>query len=141
MEIMETVLSEMLEEMKQTREQLARLNEQSFALTAKVNAFEKRLREQKIIAAPVDTNPIEQRVKEGAEETRSFLAESLSRLGATLEAYPKNTVRQYRFLFFPEIDPHGLAGRFVDKMLLFLIALIAMGILAHLGSQYIHSVH
>ena len=64
-EILESVLKEILEEQKEAKQAITKLTSQLEALGVKVNGFNEKLGQQKVIAAPADTRIIEQVVKTG----------------------------------------------------------------------------
>ena len=92
-EILETVLTELLEEQKVTSQLLRELIEQGKVTQEKVAAFGQKMETLKIIAPPASTVGIKNVVHEG-----------LMAVAKMVESQPKNVVRQFRFLLFPETN-------------------------------------
>jgi len=84
-EIIETVLAEVLEELKEVNHQVTRLGKGSEILTGKIEMFDQRLSNPKVSAPPVNTMPIE-----------LSLVNGIDRLAKTIEAQPKSVVRQFK---------------------------------------------
>lgn len=90
-EILESVLKEILEEPKELKLLLMKLTSCIEDLDVKVNAFNGKLEHQKVLGTAVDLRPIQGVVKTGVEKIRQIVSEQ-----------PKEVVRQFRFLLFPE---------------------------------------
>jgi hypothetical protein len=111
MQIMETVLTELLEEQKLTnqinREQIEKIK----VLENKVDSFTQKLESLKVMAPPVDTHPIEQIATQG------FLA-----VAQEVAKQPKNVIKQTRLQLFPETNSDRYYKIILSWGLLFLIA-------------------
>jgi hypothetical protein len=93
LEIVETVLKDMVDELK-TGSQLNReLTEKVKELTGKVDGFDQKLGQQKVIAPPADTKPLEKIVSSGVVDIARIVQEQ-----------PKNVIKQIRLLLFPETN-------------------------------------
>jgi hypothetical protein len=127
-EIIQTVLNEVLEELKELKQQVAKLMVVVADLTNKVDDFELKLSNIKVSAPPTNLEPITSTVKEG-----------IFRLQGVIEEQPKSIIRQYRVLLFPEHDAREyyriVFGRLLFWMMIFLIATY----LFSLGKQLIDS--
>lgn len=150
-DILETVLNEVLEEQKLSNGQLKELENRLSALTGKVETFDRRLNEQ-IVAAPADTQPIQQLINEGhhkikeiltqrEEDIKSAVGKEFQKVSAIVEAQPKAIVRQWRLVFFPENDYHGYYKFFVTRFLFWLTILALIAVLFRLGTQWLDNIH
>jgi predicted nucleic acid-binding Zn-ribbon protein len=83
-EIMQTVLNEVLEELKELKQQVAKLMAVMADLNNKVDDFEIKLSNIKVSAPPTNLEPITSTVKEG-----------IFRLRGVIEEQPKSIIRQY----------------------------------------------
>ena len=114
-DIMETVLTEMLEEQKQSN-LLNRENTQAIMeLVKRVSAIEKKQDQQSLSPVSIDSNKIERVMSENTGKIINFIAEQ-----------PKEFVQHKRILLFPE---HGAAeyyklvyGRLFKWMAIIIIA-------------------
>jgi hypothetical protein len=93
LEIVETVLNDMLEEQKTGNQLNRELIENVKVLAGKVEGFDEKLTHQKVIAQPADTKPLEKIVTDGVAD--------ISRI---VESQPKNVIKQVRLLLFPETN-------------------------------------
>ena len=114
-EILESVLKEILDEQKEAKQAITKLTSQLEELGVKVNGFNEKLGQQKIIAPPADTRVIQHVLKTGLEQIRE-----------TVSQQPKSVVRQFRFLLFPEMYADNyyriVFGRLLFWMMIFLVA-------------------
>jgi hypothetical protein len=127
-EMIQTVLTELVEELKELKQQDAKLMAVVSDLNNKVDEFELKLTNIKVVAPATDLEPI-----------TSAVHEQLFRIGGIIEEQPKNITREYKILLFPE---HGareyyklVFGRLLFWMMIFLIATY----LFSLGKQFIDS--
>lgn len=127
-QILETVLTDMLEEQKSTNQVLLELTTQIRELKATQETFEKKLQEQKIIAPPPDLLPV-----------ISALGRGINEIGQKVEAQPKNVIRQVRLLLFPADNADRyykiIFGRLFPWMGLFITAVFFIS----LGKEYVVS--
>jgi hypothetical protein len=127
-EIIQTVLTEVVEELKELKRQYAKLMAVVADLNNKVDEFELKLNNIKVTAPAPNLEPI-----------TSAVNKELFRIGEFMQEQPKSITRQYRILLFPE---HYAAeyyrivfGRLLFWMMVFLIATY----LFVLGKQFIDS--
>jgi hypothetical protein len=127
-EIMQTVLNEVLEELKELKQQVAKLMAVVADLTNEVDDFELKLSNIKVSAPPTNLEPITSTVKEGIFRLQGIIGEQ-----------PKSITRQYRILLFPEHDARDyyriVFGRLFFWMMIFLVATYFFS----LGKQFIDS--
>jgi hypothetical protein len=124
--ILETAITEMAKDQKDTNQQIAELAKQVKESGEKVDAFSEKLENHQVIAPAPDTGPI----------TRQF-SEFFQKVTDILEAQPKNVVHQRRFLLFPADNADYyyriIFGRLFGWAVLFLVCTY----LFSLGQQYI----
>jgi hypothetical protein len=127
-EILQTVLTEVLEELKELKQQVAKLMAVVSDLNNKVDDFELKLTNIKVTAPATDLEPI-----------TSVVHEQLFTIGGIIEEQPKSITRNFRILLFPEHDAREyyriVFGRLLFWMMIFLIATY----LFLLGKQLIDS--
>ena len=150
-DIFETVLNEVLEEQKISNLKLEELQNGFATMTEKVETFDRRLNEQ-VVAAPADTQPIQQLITEGHNKMEKILTErneeikkvatgEFQKVSAIVEAQPKAIVRQYRLAFFPENDYNGYYKFFVTRFLLWVTILAGIAVLFYLGMHWLDNIH
>jgi len=114
-EILQTVLTELLQEFKEVRQQQAETANVLLEMKNKVAGFEQRLGDIKIVAPSVNVQPITSAIDDGLDKIKN-----------TIEAQPKSITKQFRVLLFPEYratEYYKLVfGRVLFWMLMFLIA-------------------
>jgi hypothetical protein len=127
-EIIQTVLTEVVEELKELIRQYAKLMAVVADLNNKVDDFELKLTNIKVTPPAPNLQPITSTINEGLLRIREFI-----------QGQSKSITRQYRILLFPE---HYAAeyyrivfGRLLFWMMVFLIA----SYLFALGKQFIDS--
>lgn len=142
-QILETVMNEMLVEQQQSTQSLKNL---SATLT------EQHLATQAAIARPIDTGPLQQTVTEGAttlhrqleEEMTSLrrqITEGIGELGKSIQAQPKPIIRQLRFQFFPDTDRQGHYKLLINRICLVVILVMLLEVVSLLASQCIDRIH
>lgn len=150
-DVFETVLNDVLEELKKSNGEIKNMQSEIAALKEKVETFDGRLNEQ-VVAAPADTQPIQQIITEGyhkiekslterRDEMKKMVAEGFQKVSAIVEAQPKAIVRRYQVALFPENDPHGNYKFAVTRFLRWAAILAAMGVLLRLGTQWLDNIH
>ena len=140
MEILETVLNEASEDANAARKAVIDLHVTVIGLCEKVDGFDQRLQEQKVIVSPVDTGPIEEAVNTNIGKAGSALAEGLVRINETLERQPKPIVRQFKFSLLPDGDPYGNNRKLYYKIMWWLYGLLFLVMLFRLGTNYIETI-
>jgi hypothetical protein len=150
-EVFETVLNEVLDELKISNRKIEELEKGIESLTKKIETFDRRLNEQ-IVAPPADTQPIQQIITEGQhkmeeilternKDIKKIVAEEFQKVSAIVEAQPKAIVRQWRLLFFPENDYPGYYKFFVTRVLLWVTILAGIAVLCRLGMHWLDNIH
>jgi hypothetical protein len=114
-DIMETVLTEMLEEQKQSN-LLNRENTQALVEQDKrLGAIEKKLDNKSLAPVPIDTKPVERLIAEGINKTIAIVADQ-----------PRQVIHQKRILLFPEYNANEyykiVFGRVLGWVVLLIIA-------------------
>ena len=114
-DIMETVLTEMLEEQKQNN-LLNRENTQALVEQDKrLSAIEKKLDNKSLAPIPTDTKQLERLIAEGINKTIAIVADQ-----------PRQVIHQKRILLFPEYNANEyykiVFGRVLGWLVLIIIA-------------------
>jgi len=125
-EILDTVLKDMLEEQKTANNLTQEQNVKLDLLTQKVETFEQRLDQLKVIAPPADTGPIQTILKDGMQA-----------MNWILENQPKSVIRQTRLVLFPESNPDRYYKIVFGRLIPWVILTIAVICLIPLGDRYI----
>ena len=121
-EIIESVLKEILEEQKAGLQVNRELSTNIDNLTSKIENIHQKLELQKAPLPPADTRLVQAIVSTGIRQIQEIV-----------EAQPKNAVRQFRFLLFPEQFAEQyyriVFGRLLFWMMIFLLStyLFALG--------------
>ncbi len=114
-EIIESVLKEILEEQKAGLQVNRELSANIDNLTSKMEGVYQKLELQKAPLPPADTKLMQ-----------SIISTGIRQIQQTVEAQPKNIVRQFRFLLFPEQLAEQyyriVFGRLLFWMMIFLLA-------------------
>lgn len=143
-EIFQTVLNEILDEMKVFSLRAKDLQNTVADLKEKVAAFDQRLTEQ-VVAPPADTRAVQEAIKEELAKIEQLTTESIGKMGLTVtegfqkvnavvEAQPKSVVRQLRFVFYPEYKSENY--RFtLSRILLWTIAILVVFMLFTLAQE------
>jgi len=126
--ILETVLTEVLEELKNNSQAILELTGEVTVLKEKVSAFEKKQEQLQIIAPPADTARIE-------KVAGNYFLE-FYRL---VEAQPKKVVRQFRLVLFPETNTDRYYKIVFGRLIPWSFGLAAAFFLVSLGKQYVSS--
>jgi hypothetical protein len=127
-EIIESVLKEILEEQKVSLQGTKALVSNVNKLTAKIESIQQKLEQQEVTPPPAD-----------AKLVQAIVSTGIRQIQQTVEAQPKNVVRQFRLLLFPEQFANQyyriVFGRLLYWMLIFLLSTY----LFMLGKQGINS--
>jgi hypothetical protein len=125
-QIFNDVLTDILEELKQSNQTLKTLQTTVKDLHTTTTGFEQKLADQQVIAPPADTTAI-----------RELTGKAITEIAAIVEAQPKNVVKQWRLSFFPDNDRNGSFKHLINKCTLIIIcvALILAGY--SLGLRYL----
>jgi hypothetical protein len=126
--IIETVLTEVLNELKDNNQAILELTGKMTTLGDKVAAFEKNQEQLKIVAPPANTAPIEK------------LAENyFLKFYRLVEAQPKKVVRQFRLVLFPETNTDRYYKIVFGRIIPWSYGLAAVFFLISFGKQYVSS--
>jgi hypothetical protein len=114
-EILQTVLTELLQEFKEVKQQQVETAKALLEMRNKVAGFEQKLTDVKIVTPSVNVQPLTIAIDNGLDKIKS-----------TIEAQPKSITKQFRIMLFPEygtMEYYKLVfGRVLFWMLMFLIA-------------------
>jgi len=127
-EILETVLKDMLEEQKKANDLTQEQNKKLASLTEKTETFDRRLDLLKVIAPPVDTAPIQ-----------TILKNEFQTVNQILENQPKSVIRQVRLVLFPETNPDRYYKIVFGRLVPWGIFICTAICLIPLGEQYIRT--
>ena len=125
-EIMQTVLNEVLEELKELKQQIAKLMTAATNLVNKVDDFEPNLNNIKV-TAPATT----------IETITSALHEGVLRLARIIDDQPKSITRQYRILLFPESGAREYYRVVFGRLLFWMISFLVVTYIFSLGKRFI----
>jgi len=125
---LETVLKEVLEEQQTNNQSIQELTSKVAMLINKVSAFEENQQNLKITAPPADTSRLEK-----------IAANHFLEYCRLLEAHPKNIVRQFRLVLFPESNTDRYYKIVFGRLIPWSFGLIAVLLLISLGKQYTSS--
>jgi hypothetical protein len=136
-QIINEVLNDILEELKQSNQSLKTLQTTIGDLQEKTSGFEQKLTEQQVIAPPADTTAIRELTGGAINSIQQDVKDQLGIISAIVEAQPKNVIKQWRLSIFPDNDLNGSFKHLVNKITLGMIcfALIAAGY--KLGLHYL----
>lgn len=125
-EIIETVLTEILDELKQSN----LLNkENNMALADNKNmliSIEKKLESKDLIKPILDTRPLEQIISQG-----------INNISAMVEEQPEKPSRQFRILLFPEHNTKEYYKVVFGRIIFWLVVLVIAKYFYLLGSEWI----
>lgn len=127
-EIMQTVLTEVLEELKEVKQQQEKAAKTLLNLTEKVDGFEQKLSGIKVTPPAVNMTSI----------TTTILQE-LDKINNTIESQPKSITRQFRILLFPEYGAREYYGLVFGRLLMWIFFIFIATYLFMLGKEYIHT--
>ena len=111
MQIVETVLTDLLEEQKETNKLLRELIEKLNEVEIKVDGFNQKLENQQVMPPPVDTRPLEKIAALGMVDMCQVVAKQ-----------PKSVIKQFRLQLFPETNSDRYYKIILPWALLFVIA-------------------
>jgi len=92
-EVMQTVLLEVPEELKEVKQQQAETAKALFEMKGNMASFEQKLAAVKIVPSAIDMEPITAVIKTGFDNVKT-----------TIEAQPKSVIKQFRVLLFPQYN-------------------------------------
>ncbi len=127
-EIIQTVLTEVVEDLKELKQQNAKLVAVVSDLNYKVDNFELKINHIGVTAQVTNLEPITSAVNEG-----------LFRIGRLIQDQPKSITRQFRILLFPEHGAREYYRIVFGRMLFWLMIFLIATYLFSLGKQFIDS--
>jgi len=128
LDILETVLKDILEDLKVNNEIVQELTTRTGSLEDKILAFEKMLEKSKIVAPPADTKTLQ-------DIAQNYFREFCR----IVEAQPKNVVNESRFMLFPETNTDRYYKIVFGRLIPWSYGMVAALLLISLGKQYIRS--
>jgi len=128
LQVLKDALNENLKEQQTTNKQIEDLTREVKDSGQKVDGFGQKLEDQKIIAPPADTGPIQ-----------GILTDFLGRITRIVMDQPKTVVRQWRFLLFPETNAGQYYKIVFGRLIPWGFAFIATAFIFSLGREYIQS--
>jgi hypothetical protein len=115
-EIIETVMSEVLSELRELKQQQTQQTKAVVILLDKLQNFENKVSDIKVqSSSPIDINSLSKDISDGITSIKSVI-----------ETQPKSVIKQYRFLLFPEQNAGEyyriVIGRLLFWVMVFLLA-------------------
>jgi len=124
-EILKDVLTDVLEDLREIKQQQVKQTKVLTDVGVKVEGFEQKMSDIKVSAPAVDTIPLIKIIENGIDQINN-----------TIETQPKSVIRQFRFLLFPEHYAEQyyriVFGRLLFWMIIFLIATYLFSLSRHL---------
>jgi len=127
-EIMESVLTEILEEQKSGAKAMQGLSASIKALTGAVDSFQTKLDQKKVVAPPADTRLVQEIVADGILKIQEIVA-----------GHPKTVTRNFRLLLFPEMYAENYYRIVFGRLLFWMLIALTGSYLFVLGKQGINS--
>ncbi len=124
-EILQTVLTEVLQELNELKQQQAETAKALVELETKVGGFEQKLMDVKISTPAINVQPITTAIDSG-----------LNKIKNTIEAQPKSITKQFRVLLFPEYNTMGYYKVVFEKVLFWMLMFLIVTYLYFLCKQY-----
>ena len=125
-EIIETVLKEILEDLKQTSELSKENNLLATENKGRMIGIEKMLADKNILKPIIDTQPIERIVSQGMDNISTKIDQSRDKRGT-----------EFRFLFFPEHNTREFYKIVYGRIIFWLVMLVIAKYLFLLGNEWI----
>lgn len=122
---LELVLEEFTEEQKLHTKSIGDLVTAINGLTDKLDSFEEKLNKPRDISVPADTKPLQDIVKKGIIDMK-----------LTLAGQPKNVIRKFQLLLFPEQDSKLFYKVVFGRWLLWLVIMLFLTNLYKFGIHW-----
>lgn len=126
-EIMQSVLTEVLEELKEVKQQQEKIQKNLLTLTEKVDGFEQKLSAIKVTPPAVNLTPVITTILQGLDKIKD-----------TIVSQPKSITRQVRILLFPEYGAGEYYGLIFGRLLMCIFFIFIACFLFMLGKEYIY---
>ena len=127
-EIIETVLTEILEELKQLKKLTANNTSYTLDNASRLTAITDKLESKQAIKPDIDTQPIEQIILSG-----------LAKINSTINQKPAPVKREFRILLFLEYNTREYYRIVFGRIISWLVLLVIAKYLYLLGSAWIAS--
>jgi len=128
LEVFKEAMNEQLKEQQTTTKQIEELAREVKDSSQKIDGFDQKLENQKIVAPTPDTGPI-----------RAILTDFLERITKIVADQPKTVVHQRRLLLFPETNGGQYYKIVFGRLIPWGFAFIATAYLFTLCRQYIET--
>ena len=125
-EVLQTVITELLQELKEVRQQQLETTKAMIEVKNKVGSFDQKLTEVKIATPAVNVHPIASAIDSGLNEIKS-----------TIEAQPKSITKEFRVLLFPEYNAMEYYKLVFSRGLFWMLMFLIATYLYFLGRLYI----
>ncbi|MDQ2720449.1 MAG: hypothetical protein M3Z26_11925 [Bacteroidota bacterium] len=125
-EIIETVLKEILDEIKTIHQEAVSKDQQIEVISKKIESFDGKLSSIKIEIPEIDLSPIQHQL-----ESR------LKRMEKLIEDQPKNITHKKQILLFPEYEAMEYYKVFFGRLLFWILLVLVATYLFSLGKQFI----
>src|SRR5438876_9944389 len=89
--VLENAFAQALDELNAIKKSISEQNQLIKKLTEKMEGFDEKLEQQKVIVPPIDMQPLQ-----------TMITKFIAQVQATVVAQPKKIVRQFKILLFPE---------------------------------------
>ena len=125
-DIMETVLTEILEEQKKSNLLISKNTQVLVEHDKRLSAIDNKLDNKLLAPVPTDTKQVERLIAEGVNKTTSIVADQ-----------PKQVIHQTRILLFPEHDARGYYKIVFGRILGWFVLVLIATYLFMLGKEFI----
>ncbi len=124
-EVLEIAFSNVLEELKEIKQEQQKTVTTLLILNEKVDSFEQKLLNLKVIAPTTNMTPV-----------TTTITQELDKIKNTIAAQPKNITRQFRILLFPEYGAREYYGLVFGRLLMWMFFIFIATYLFMLGREY-----
>ncbi|MEJ7830563.1 MAG: hypothetical protein WKF91_20305 [Segetibacter sp.] len=125
-EVLQTVLTKLLQEFKEVKQQQGETAKALFELKNKVAGFEQKLTDVRIVPPAINVQPITTAIDNGLDKIKS-----------TIEAQPKSITKQFRVLLFPEYNAMEYYKVVLERVLFWMLMFLIVTYLYLLCKQFI----
>jgi hypothetical protein len=127
-EIMESVLTEILQEQKAGAQAIQGINNNLKALADTIDSFQKTLGQQQVVVPSSDMRVVQEIVADGVLRIREMVG-----------SQPKNVTRNFRLLLFPEAYAETYYRIVFGRLLFWMMIFVLTTYMFKLGAQAIES--
>lgn len=125
--ILGIAFNNVLEELKEVKQEQQKAARTLLTLTEKVDGFEQKLSAIKVAPPAVNIAPVITTILQG-----------LDKINNTIEAQPKSITRQVRILLYPEHGAREYYGLVFGRLLMWIFFIFIATYLYMLGKEYLH---